>query len=59
MNALRKVHHRGIQITLDNVKRLWQELDAFETKLEPNNFLKITHMTRIPSLRRLCSEVGD
>ena len=33
MNALRKVYHCGIQITLDNVKRLWQELESFETNL--------------------------
>ena len=63
MNALRKVHHRGIQITLDNVKCLWQELDAFETKLEPNNSKNHTYNsnTQFTSLmfrgRRLIS--GD
>jgi hypothetical protein len=33
MNALRKFYHRAVQITLDNVERLWQELEAFETNL--------------------------
>jgi len=33
MNALRKVYHRAVQIPLDNVQRLWQELEAFETNL--------------------------
>jgi cleavage stimulation factor subunit 3 len=33
MDALRKVYHRAVQIPLDNVERLWQELEAFETNL--------------------------
>jgi hypothetical protein len=33
MDALRKVYHRAVQIPLDNVERLWQELEAFETGL--------------------------
>ena len=31
MNALRKVYHRAVQITLDNVERLWEEPEAFKT----------------------------
>ena len=37
MDALRKVYHRAVQIPLDNVERLWQELEAFEV-----NFNRIT-----------------
>lgn len=33
MDALRKVYHRAVQIPLDNVGRLWQDLEAFEMKL--------------------------
>ena len=33
MDALRKVYHRAVQIPLDNVERLWQELEAFEVNL--------------------------
>jgi cleavage stimulation factor subunit 3 len=33
MDALRKVYHRAVQIPLDNVERLWSELEAFETQL--------------------------
>ncbi|KAF9016868.1 hypothetical protein BDZ89DRAFT_1141172, partial [Hymenopellis radicata] len=33
MDALRKVYHRAVQIPLDNVERLWQDLEAFEMKL--------------------------
>jgi cleavage stimulation factor subunit 3 len=33
MDALRKVYHRAVQIPLDNVEKLWQELEAFETNL--------------------------
>lgn len=31
--ALRKVYHRAVQIPLDNVERIWQDLEAFETRL--------------------------
>ncbi|KAH7921985.1 Suf-domain-containing protein [Leucogyrophana mollusca] len=37
MDALRKVYHRAVQIPLENVERLWSELEAFE-----NNLNKIT-----------------
>ena len=33
MDALRKVYHRAVQIPLDNIERLWQELEAFEVNL--------------------------
>jgi cleavage stimulation factor subunit 3 len=33
MGAVRKAYHRAVQIPLDNVERLWQELEAFETGL--------------------------
>ncbi|TFK28593.1 mRNA 3'-end-processing protein RNA14 [Coprinopsis marcescibilis] len=33
MDALRKVYHRAVQIPLDNVERLWSELETFETGL--------------------------
>jgi cleavage stimulation factor subunit 3 len=33
MDALRKVYHRAVQIPLDNVERIWSDLEAFETKL--------------------------
>ncbi|KAJ2925795.1 hypothetical protein H1R20_g11295, partial [Candolleomyces eurysporus] len=37
MDALRKAYHRAVQIPLDNVERLWSELETFE-----NNLNKIT-----------------
>lgn len=33
MDALRKAYHRAVQIPLDNVERLWTELETFETNL--------------------------
>jgi len=33
MDALRKIYHRAVQIPLDNVERLWQDLETFETNL--------------------------
>jgi cleavage stimulation factor subunit 3 len=33
MDALRKVYHHAVQTPLDNVERLWHELEAFETSL--------------------------
>ncbi|KAF9530907.1 hypothetical protein CPB83DRAFT_919848 [Crepidotus variabilis] len=33
MDSLRKVYHRAVQIPLDNVERLWQDLESFETNL--------------------------
>jgi len=51
MDAVRKAYHRAVQIPLDNVERLWQELEAFETNLnkitvcEPSLFSKVTRLT--------------
>jgi cleavage stimulation factor subunit 3 len=33
MDALRKVYHRAVQIPLENVEKLWSELEAFENSL--------------------------
>jgi hypothetical protein len=33
MDAIRKAYQRAVQIPLDNVERLWQEMEAFETNL--------------------------
>jgi cleavage stimulation factor subunit 3 len=33
MDALRKVYHRAVQIPLENVERLWSELETFENGL--------------------------
>lgn len=33
MDSLRKVYHRAVQIPLDNVERLWQDYESFETNL--------------------------
>ncbi|KAG2111422.1 hypothetical protein BD769DRAFT_1630282 [Suillus cothurnatus] len=33
MDALRKVYHRAVQIPLENVERLWSELETFENSL--------------------------
>jgi hypothetical protein len=33
MDALRKIYNRAVQIPLDNVEKLWHELEAFETGL--------------------------
>ena len=33
MDALRKAYHRAVPIPLENVEKLWHELEAFETGL--------------------------
>jgi cleavage stimulation factor subunit 3 len=33
MDSLRKVYHRAVQIPLENVEKLWSELEAFENSL--------------------------
>jgi cleavage stimulation factor subunit 3 len=33
MDAIRKVLHRAVQIPLDNVEKLWSELESFENNL--------------------------
>jgi cleavage stimulation factor subunit 3 len=37
MDALRKIYHRAIQIPLENIERLWSELEAFENSLKQDN----------------------
>ena len=33
MDALRKIYHRAVQIPLENVEKLWSELETFENGL--------------------------
>ena len=33
MDALHKIYHRAVQIPLENVEKLWSELETFENKL--------------------------
>jgi cleavage stimulation factor subunit 3 len=64
MDALRKVYHRAVQIPLDNVERLWQELEAFETNLNRITAKKFmadlspAHMQARTVLRQLINHVG-
>ncbi|KIM42654.1 hypothetical protein M413DRAFT_444338 [Hebeloma cylindrosporum] len=64
MDALRKVYHRAVQIPLDNVERLWQELEAFETGLNRITAKKFmadlspAHMQARTVLRQLINHVG-
>ena len=64
MDALRKVYHRAIQIPLDNVERLWQELEAFETSLNRITAKKFmadlspAHMQARTVHRQLVNHVG-
>jgi cleavage stimulation factor subunit 3 len=64
MDALRKVFHRAVQIPLDNVERLWQELEAFETSLNRITAKKImadlspAHMQARTVHRQLVNYVG-
>jgi len=63
MDALRKVYHRAVQIPLDNVEKLWQELEAFETglnKIVAKKFmadLSPGHMQARTVLRQLTSHL--
>ncbi|KAF8189661.1 hypothetical protein BJ912DRAFT_966052 [Pholiota molesta] len=63
MDSLRKVYHRAVQIPLDNVERLWQELEAFETglnKITAKKFmadLSPAHMQARTVLRQLVNHV--
>jgi cleavage stimulation factor subunit 3 len=51
MDALRKAYHRAVQIPLDNVERLWQDYEAFETGLNritasvPGHYVQKTVLT--------------
>ena len=64
MDSLRKVYHRAVQIPLDNVERLWQELEAFETNLNRITAKKFmadlspAHMQARTVLRQLVNHVG-
>ena len=64
MDALRKVYHRAVQIPLDNVERLWQELEAFETNLNRITAKKFmadlspAHMQARTVLRQLVNHIG-
>jgi cleavage stimulation factor subunit 3 len=64
MDALRKVYHRAVQIPLDNVECLWQELEAFETKLNRITAKKFmadlspAHMQARTVLHQLVNHVG-
>ncbi|KAF8972103.1 hypothetical protein BDZ97DRAFT_1783153 [Flammula alnicola] len=63
MDALRKVYHRAVQIPLDNVERLWQELETFETNLNKITAKKFmadlspAHMQARTVLRQLINHV--
>jgi len=65
MDSLRKVYHRAVQIPLDNVERLWQELETFETglnKITAKKFmadLSPAHMQARTVLRQLVNHVGS
>ncbi|KAJ3507883.1 hypothetical protein NLJ89_g6057 [Agrocybe chaxingu] len=64
MDSLRKVYHRAVQIPLDNVERLWQDLEAFETglnKITAKKFmtdLSPAHMQARTVLRQLTNHLG-
>jgi len=64
MDALRKVYHRAVQVPLENVERLWQELEAFETSLNRITAKKFmadlspAHMQARTVLRQLMNHVG-
>ncbi|KAG5222098.1 mRNA 3'-end-processing protein [Salix suchowensis] len=64
MDALRKVYHRAVQIPLDNVERLWQDLEAFEITLNRIIAKKLmadlspSHMQARTVLRQLQKHLG-
>ncbi|TFK35087.1 hypothetical protein BDQ12DRAFT_706778 [Crucibulum laeve] len=64
MDALRKVYHRAVQIPLDNVERLWQELETFETNLNRITAKKFmgdlspAHMQARTTLRQLSNHLS-
>ncbi|KAF9486847.1 hypothetical protein BDN71DRAFT_810027 [Pleurotus eryngii] len=64
MDALRKVYHRAVQIPLDNVERLWQDLEAFEVSLNRITAKKFmadlspSHMQARTVLRQLQKHLG-
>ncbi|KAJ7197027.1 Suf-domain-containing protein [Mycena pura] len=64
MDGLRKVYHRAVQIPLDNVEKLWSELEAFETglnKITAKKFmsdLSPAHMQARAVLRQLSNHLS-
>jgi cleavage stimulation factor subunit 3 len=64
MDALRKVYHRTVQAPPDNVERLGQDLEAFETNLNRITAKKFmvnlsqAHMQARTVLRQLVDHVG-
>lgn len=65
MDALRKVYHRAVQIPLDNVERLWQDLETFETNLNKITAKKFmadlspSHMQARTVLRQLSNHLSS
>ncbi|EIW81739.1 Suf-domain-containing protein [Coniophora puteana RWD-64-598 SS2] len=64
MDALRKVYHRAVQIPLENVEKLWSELETFESglnKITAKKFmsdLSPAHMQARTVLRQLQRHLG-
>ncbi|KAI6040984.1 hypothetical protein EDC04DRAFT_2989123 [Pisolithus marmoratus] len=64
MDALRKVYHRAVQIPLENVEKLWSELETFENglnKITAKKFmsdLSPSHMQARTVLRQLQRHLG-
>ncbi|KAF8999433.1 hypothetical protein BDQ17DRAFT_1361005 [Cyathus striatus] len=64
MDALRKVYHRAVQIPLENVEKLWAELESFETNLNRITAKKFmadlspAHMQARTVLRQLNNHLG-
>jgi len=60
MDALRKIYHRAVQIPLENVEKLWSELETFESGLNKITVRAIFHLlylimhTYFYRLRNLC-----
>ncbi|KDR71055.1 hypothetical protein GALMADRAFT_254221 [Galerina marginata CBS 339.88] len=65
MDSLRKIYHRAVQIPLDNVERLWQELETFETGLNRITAKKFmadlspAHMQARTVLRQLINHIAS
>ncbi|KAL0948925.1 hypothetical protein HGRIS_009033 [Hohenbuehelia grisea] len=64
MDALRKVYHRAVQLPIENVEKLWQDLEAFENGLNRITAKKFmtdlspAHMQARTALRQLQKHVG-
>ncbi|KDQ53037.1 hypothetical protein JAAARDRAFT_72802 [Jaapia argillacea MUCL 33604] len=64
MDALRKVYHRAVQIPLENIEKLWSELEAFENGLNKitakkfMNDLSPSYMQARQVLRQLQRQLG-